>query len=180
MSYVRSADAIANAVGDGAGAAGATPSFKREEKHCCQGRYRRPQRASANLVIMRSLLPLSGGPARSQLPWHGRSVSSWCRIGTSFVLTYASFSSFVIHRQYRKIDGIAFPITDDALIQMANDDLSVWAHNARPTNASASKGRENPTYHIPGQMSCEGYVLNMNARSFTSIQDHHPSENKVS
>ena len=112
------------------------------------GRY--PRRASANLVIMRSLLPLSGGPARSQLPWHGRSVSSWCRIGTSFVLTYASFSSFVIHRQYRKIDGIAFPITDDALIQMANDDLSVWAHNARPTNASASKGRENPTYHIPG------------------------------
>ena len=124
----------------------ATPSF---EKHCYM--YRRaPQRAGANLATMRSLLPLSGGPARSQLPWHGRSVSSWCRIGTSFVLTYASFSSFVMHRHYRKIDGIAFPITDDALIQMANDDLSVWLDNARPTNASTSKGRANPTYHIPG------------------------------
>ena len=92
---------------------------------------------------MRSLLPLNGrsisnGKGRTQ-PRHGRGVL-WCKAGTSLVLTYASFSLFVAHRQHRKINGVAYPLEDGSLIQLIEDDLSIWAtDHGRPTKMPRSR-----------------------------------------
>lgn len=102
---------------------------------------------------MSSLLPLNDAPThvgkgRTQ-PRHGRG-GFWCRAGTSLVLTYASFSLFVKYRQHRKIEDVAYPMTDEALIQLVEDDLSVWTTDSgRSTKTSRSrtgKKRPRPSY----------------------------------